>query len=111
MSLADASLDANEMGLIAPYTEEIPEIHGVILIDCWEQPNWKPHLSRFYQELVQKLAPLELQCVVNACYGNQIDLNGSNSDFSMINTMNLYCWHDQGKHHTDMIYNMIRSWG
>jgi len=97
------------MGFLAPHTDDVPEIKGIILIDCWEPPVWKNHFQTFYHDLVKRSCTWSLDCVVNACYGNQFDLSGIDADSSMINTMERYCWHDHAREHVELMYRIIRS--
>jgi hypothetical protein len=76
--------------MILSNTDQVPQIDGLILIDCWEPEkiDEKKYLNLFYANLVTQLKKFEFKCVVNASLHCKIDGN----DFSQLNVLNKYCW-------------------
>jgi hypothetical protein len=72
--------------MIVGQSTEIPEIHGLILLDCWEPPNGKFFTEKFYVNLIDQLQGYNFRCVVNGASNNKLDIQ----DPSLINTLKIY---------------------
>ena len=72
--------------MIALTSNDVPEITGLILIDCWEPDanvNSKKFLHRFYVDLIQLLSKFNFGAIVNASSGCKLD----ETDHSQKNTI------------------------
>lgn len=77
--------------MIVNQTESIPELHGIIFIDCWEQAGSQENqktLEKFYNNIVQQTQGYNFSWCVNASTGLALDIN----DPSINNTFSLYSW-------------------
>ena len=72
--------------MIIGQSSTVPEIHGIILIDCWEPPDDKFFIDLFYVNLIDHLQQYNFKCVVNSAFNNKIDMQ----DHSMVNTLRIY---------------------
>ena len=72
--------------MIVGRSTAVPEIHGLILLDCWEPPNGKFFTEIFYVNLIDRLREYDFKCVVNGASNNKLDLK----DPSFINTLKIY---------------------
>ena len=90
--------------MITTHSKEIPDIGGIILLDCWET-EVSEHLfkDKFYINLIEKIANIHLQWVVNSSSRLQIDP----SDQSMATTMKV-CNYDDNH---PIIRNLLHSSG
>ena len=43
---------------------------GVLLIDCWEPPSWKPWVHQLYYNILEAVQYYRPVCVVDASYGD-----------------------------------------
>jgi hypothetical protein len=77
--------------MITEYSEDIPNIQGLILLDCWE-PQVHDHFfkDKFYINLIEKLKDQYFEYIVNSASGLQIDLN----DAAMSNTFKVCDYSD-----------------
>lgn len=77
--------------MITEISNKIPNISGLILIDCWE-PQVYEHLfkDKFYINLVEKSKIINFRYIVNSVTKLQIDL----SDPIMANTMTVCDYND-----------------
>ena len=77
--------------MITEFTNELPDIKGLILLDCWE-PQVYEHLfkDKFYINLIEKIAHTHFKYIVNSVTKFQIDL----SDTIMSNTMKVCQYQD-----------------
>jgi hypothetical protein len=64
----------------------MPEIHGLILIDCWEPPTHKFFTEIFYVNLIDQLQKYNFNCIVNSPANSQFD----HDDPGLANTLALY---------------------
>jgi len=72
--------------MIVSQSTAVPEIHGLILLDCWEPPDGKFFTDLFYVNLIDRLQGHDFKCVVNSASNNKLDTQ----DPSLINTLQLY---------------------
>ena len=64
----------------------VPDIHGLVLLDCWEPPAHKFFTEIFYVNLIDQLKKYRFKCVVNSPSNSQFDQN----DPSLANTLQTY---------------------
>ena len=77
--------------MIVETVNQIPELHGIIFIDCWEEAcstEKKQTIDNFYQLLVDCTSQYKFKCVVNSSIGMALDLR----DPSVFNTFQKYSW-------------------
>ena len=43
---------------------------GILLIDCWEPPVWKPWIHQLYKNIIKVIEQYQPTVVVDASYGN-----------------------------------------
>jgi len=72
--------------MIVSQSNRVPEIMGLILLDCWESPVHKLYTDRFYLDLIEHVQTLDVRYIVNAPSNNRIDLD----DKSFQNTLERY---------------------
>jgi len=74
--------------MITKSTDQVPELQGLILIDCWEpsQRN-QPIINQFYQNIIDSTTQHNFVCVVNS--GNNILLDLT--DHSFANLFHHHC--------------------
>jgi hypothetical protein len=90
--------------MIADTTNQIPELHGIIFIDCWEESQSKEKkkaLDEFYQLIVDRTVRYKFKCAVNSAVNIALDMN----DHSVFNTFNKYAW---GSHYETSPYIKAR---
>lgn len=77
--------------MITKFSKDIPEIQGLILLDCWE-PQVRDHFfkDKFYINLIEKIAHQKFQYIVNSANRFQIDL----SDPTIANTIEVCGYRD-----------------
>lgn len=77
--------------MITKFSKDIPEIQGLILLDCWE-PQVFSHFfkDKFYINLIEKISHKKFQYIVNSASRLQIDL----SDPSIANTIQVCEYRD-----------------
>ena len=77
--------------MITEFINELPDIKGLILLDCWETQVYE-HLfkDKFYINLIEKIANKNFKYIVNSVTKLQIDL----SDPIMANTMKVCQYRD-----------------
>lgn len=77
--------------MIVDQVEPMPELHGIIFIDCWEQAGTKQkqqQLEWFYNNLVNQTKKYNFSWCVNASTNLALDIN----DPSINNTFSIYSW-------------------
>ena len=79
--------------MISASTHQIPQITGVLLLDCWEshwnRPGTNPHATQqFFTQCLDPVAPDHVRCVINCLSLASID----QEDRSFINTLRTYAW-------------------
>lgn len=74
--------------MITGFTDLIPELHGLILIDCWE-PSLQTSkvINQFYQDIIDNTVTNNFVCVVNSGNNILLDLN----DHSFANLFYHHC--------------------
>jgi hypothetical protein len=74
--------------MITGATDQVPELQGLILIDCWE-PSIKKreHTNQFYQNIIDRTQHHQFECVVNSANNVLIDM----ADLSMANLFYFHC--------------------
>ena len=72
--------------MITSQSSLVPEIHGLILLDCWEPPAHKFFTEIFYVNLIDRLKKYHFKCVVNSPSNSQFDQD----DVSLANTLQIY---------------------
>jgi hypothetical protein len=75
--------------MITQYSKDVPDIQGLILLDCWE-PQVRDHFfkDKYYINLIEQLQHRHFECMVNSLSRLKVDL----SDASMANTIKI-CKH------------------
>ena len=72
--------------MITSQSSLVPEIHGLILLDCWEPPAHKFFTEIFYVNLIDRLKKYHFKCVVNSPSNTRFDQD----DPSLANTLQTY---------------------
>ena len=72
--------------MITAQSSTIPDIHGLILLDCLEPPVSKLFIEVFYVNLIDQLQKYNFKCIVNSPSNCRFDIN----DPSLANTLELY---------------------
>ena len=74
--------------MITSTLDQVPDIQGLILIDCWEPSELnQKSVNAFYQRIVDTVAPVNLQCIINSANNVLIDM----LDQSMANLFQIHC--------------------
>ena len=74
--------------MITQSTDQVPELQGLILIDCWEPTIQKSeHVNQFYQNIIDRTHQHNFVCVVNSANNVLIDM----ADLSMANLFHFHC--------------------
>lgn len=72
--------------MITSQSSLVPEIHGVILIDCWNPPADKFFTEIFYVNLIDQLQKYNFNCIVNSPSNSRFD----QADPGLVNALALY---------------------
>jgi len=72
--------------MITSQSLTVPEIHGLILLDCWEPPAHKFFTEIFYVNLIDRLKKYHFKCVVNSPSNTRFDQD----DPSLANALQIY---------------------
>jgi hypothetical protein len=56
--------------------ESVPNITGLIMIDCWPHGEFDPHLEPFYHNMLPVLDQFDFQIAVSACYAQDMYSTG-----------------------------------
>jgi hypothetical protein len=77
--------------MITQHSKDVPDIRGLILLDCWE-PQVRDHFfkDKYYINLIEKLQHQHFECMVSSVSRLKVDL----SDTSMVNTMKICNYRD-----------------
>jgi hypothetical protein len=89
--------------MIVGQSTMVPEIHGLILLDCWEPPDCKFFTEKFYVNLIDRLQEYDFKCVVNSASNNKLDIQ----DPSLLNTLKIYSTPSIGSDNLPMPENPI----
>jgi hypothetical protein len=74
--------------MITTSTDQIPNLQGLILIDCWEPSQQKqPYINQFYQNIINNTSHYNFVCVVNSGLNILLDLK----DESFANLFGHHC--------------------
>ena len=90
--------------MITEFSNKIPDIKGLILLDCWE-PQVHDHFfkDKFYINLIEKLENRNFEYLVNSVTRLKVDL----SDPTMANTMRVCDYRDDHP----LVHNLLRESG
>ena len=72
--------------MITAQSSTVPEIHGLILLDCWEPPAHKFFTEIFYVNLIDQLQKYNFNCIVNSPSNSRFDQD----DPGLVNSLALY---------------------
>jgi hypothetical protein len=72
--------------MITAHSSTAPEIHGLILLDCWEPPAHKFSTEKFYVDLIDQLQKYKFKCIVNSPSNSRFDQD----DPSLERTLEIY---------------------
>lgn len=72
--------------MITAHSSCIPEIHGLILLDCWKPPVHKFFTEKFYVNLIEQLQKYNFKCIVNSPSNTRFNQD----DTSLVNTLKIY---------------------
>ena len=72
--------------MIIAQSSTVPEIHGLILLDCWEPPAHKFSTEKFYVNLIDQLQKYNFNCIINSPSNSRFDQD----DPSLEKTLEIY---------------------